>query len=62
MKAKAQYIINQNTRFNYLYYKIHSKMFKKNCQISIKYRYITKENVDKEVKNFPLCMQYFQYI
>lgn len=54
---KAQYIINQDTRLTYLYYKIHSKILKENCQISIKYRYITKENIDKEVKNFPLCMQ-----
>lgn len=57
MKSKAQYIINQDIRLNYLYYKIHSKILQEN-QISIKYGHITKKNIDIEIKNFPLCMQH----
>ncbi|KAK1121275.1 hypothetical protein K0M31_010582 [Melipona bicolor] len=57
MKSIAQHTLNQDIRLDYLYYKIHSKVFQEN-QTFIKQGCITKENIDIEVKNFPLCMQH----
>ncbi|XP_076225010.1 uncharacterized protein LOC116424179 isoform X1 [Nomia melanderi] len=54
IKSKAQYAINQDVRFDYLYQKIHCQLFQRSCE----YGRITIHNIDKEMRNFPLCMQH----
>ncbi|CAK9803542.1 DNA primase large subunit [Anthophora plagiata] len=54
IKSKAQYTINHDTRLDYLYHKIHCKIF----QVNHVYGHITRENIDIEMKYFPPCMQH----
>ncbi|XP_076243853.1 DNA primase large subunit [Calliopsis andreniformis] len=54
MKSRAQHSINQDIRLDYLYQKIHCQVFKKNSG----YGCITTDNIDTEMKKFPLCMQH----
>lgn len=54
MKTNAQCTINQDVRLDYLYQKVHFKIFQNN---HIHGR-ISKDNIDIESKNFPLCMQH----
>ncbi|CAK9828907.1 DNA primase large subunit [Anthophora retusa] len=49
IKSKAQYTINHDTRLDYLYHKIHCKIF----QVNHVYGHITRENIDIEMKYFP---------
>ena len=54
-KPRAQQSINQDIRLDYLYQKIHGQIFQRGCG----YGRISADNIDIEVKNFPLCMQHF---
>ncbi|XP_034179821.2 DNA primase large subunit isoform X1 [Osmia lignaria lignaria] len=54
MKTNAQCTINQDIRLDYLYQKVHCKIF----QNSHIHGRISKDNIDIEAKNFPLCMQH----
>ncbi|XP_015429418.1 PREDICTED: probable DNA primase large subunit [Dufourea novaeangliae] len=54
IKSKAQHTINQDVRLDYLYQKIHCQIF----QTSHGYGHITVDNIDMQMRNFPLCMQH----
>ncbi|XP_076376867.1 uncharacterized protein LOC117228918 isoform X2 [Megalopta genalis] len=54
IKLNAQRTISQDDRLDYLYQKIHNQLFKRGHE----YGRITVDNIDTEMKNFPLCMQH----
>ncbi|XP_017890625.1 probable DNA primase large subunit [Ceratina calcarata] len=54
IKERAQCIIDQDSRFNYLYRKINCKISEVNYVCGD----INRRNIDKEAKSFPLCMQH----
>lgn len=54
MKFKARHSINQDIRLDYIYQKIYYRVFEKSSESGC----ITKDNINTEMKNFPLCMQH----
>ncbi|XP_076756088.1 uncharacterized protein LOC143426479 [Xylocopa sonorina] len=58
MKTKAQNIVSQDSRLDYLYHKINSMIFRTNHA----QRCLTVENINTEANNFPLCMRHLHTV
>ncbi|CAL7940305.1 unnamed protein product [Xylocopa violacea] len=58
MKTKAQNIVSQDSRLDYLYHKINSMIFRANHARG----HLTTETIDTEVNNFPLCMRHLHTV